>query len=61
MQAQSKGLGAIKSFFLVEQGANPRERHTYRRYRASFGRESLRIYVELKPDAKIGDLRIAFD
>jgi D-alanyl-D-alanine carboxypeptidase len=57
----TKELGAMKSFALVEEGADKLEHTTYRRYRATFGKEALRFYVELNQNEKISDLRIAFD
>jgi D-alanyl-D-alanine carboxypeptidase len=57
----TKELGAMKSFALVEEGADKLEHTTYRRYRATFGKVALRFYVELNQNGKISDLRIAFD
>ncbi len=57
----TKELGAMKSFALVEEGANKLEHTTYRRYRATFGKEALRFYVELNQNGNISDVRIVFD
>ncbi len=61
LREQTKGLGAIKSFVLVEQGANKRDHYTYRRYRVSSRKQELRFYVESDDDGKISDFRIARD